>query len=218
MGLNKALVGSKSELAIAISKLSTIENTKVRLEQYSTDSEIAAEVLWQAFLVGDTVGKVVVDLGCGTGTLGLGAFLVGAKKVYFVDLDEELVEKTIENLFFLEKEFDIKLKEKAVFLVEKIKNFTAEEKIDVVIQNPPFGTKQKHADKVFLEKAVEVAPVIYSFHKTSTRKFVEAFAADNGFEVTHCFNFAFPLKQTLRHHKAKIKRINVDCCRLKKMG
>ena len=83
---------TKKKLAIQISKLKGYEEADVRLEQYTTDSEIAAEVLWFAFLNNDIKNKIIADFGCGTGVLGIGALLLGAKKVYFVDVDKKILE------------------------------------------------------------------------------------------------------------------------------
>ncbi len=55
--------------------------------------------------------------------------------------------------------------------------------VDVVIQNPPFGTKEQHADCEFLKKAFELAPVIYSFHKNSTKNYIIQFGKSHGFFV-----------------------------------
>ena len=45
-----------------------------------------------------------------------------------------------------------------------------EKSVDMVVMNPPFGTKQEGIDCVFLERAMRVARgEIYSMHKTSTR-------------------------------------------------
>src|SRR3989338_8397937 len=83
---------SKSSLAIELSKLKVFESPKVRQEQYPTDSEIAASVLWNAYILGDLEGKVIADLGCGTGILGIGALLLGAKKVFFIEVDKKALE------------------------------------------------------------------------------------------------------------------------------
>ena len=80
---------SKSELAIRLSKLKGFGSPSVALEQYPTDSEMAAELLWSACMRGDVSGKAVADLGCGTGVLGIGCLLMGAEKVFFVDSDGE---------------------------------------------------------------------------------------------------------------------------------
>ena len=205
-------IRSKSGLAIVLSKLKGFEKPKVSVEQYSMDSEIGASVLWNALYNGDIKQKEIVDLGCGTGVLGIGALLLGAKKVYFVDIDEKVIGIAEENLRKVKSECSVA--GEAVFLCMDIKNF--HEEADVVIQNPPFGTKQKHIDRIFLKKAVELAPVIYSFHKSSTKIFVESFAKDNNLGITAYFEFSFPLKQTMGFHRREIKRTNVACWRLEK--
>ena len=94
------MVISKSGLAITLSKLKLFEKPNVKLEQYPTESEFAAEMLWFAFMKNEIPGKVIVDLGCGTGILGIGALIIGAEKVIFVDIDEKIIDvaKQIINL------------------------------------------------------------------------------------------------------------------------
>ena len=150
---------TKKQLSILLSKLKAFEKPEMRLEQHPTDSEIAGEVLWNALMQGDIQGKVVADLGCGTGILGLGALLLGAKKAFLVDIDAEAVEIAMQNKDFLEKETGEKLN--AVFSVGDINVF--DEKADVVIMNPPFGTKNQNIDTVFLLKAMNLARIIYIF-------------------------------------------------------
>ena len=65
----------KTELELKLSQLKSIENPKVFLEQYGTHADIAAETLWVAYISGDIENKVVADLGCGNGILGIGALL-----------------------------------------------------------------------------------------------------------------------------------------------
>ena len=48
---------TKSRLAIILSTLNVFTDPKVRLEQYPTDSEIAADILWNAVLQDDIVDK-----------------------------------------------------------------------------------------------------------------------------------------------------------------
>ncbi|MBW3023080.1 METTL5 family protein [Candidatus Woesearchaeota archaeon] len=194
---------TKSKLAIMLSKLKGFESPKLKAEQYVTDSEIAADVLWFAYMHGDIKGKIVADLGCGTGILGIGALALGARKVVFVDNDEEVMEICKAN--------SGKYLKKSEFIATGIKDFGG--KSDTVIQNPPFGTKTKHADKEFLSKAFETAQVVYSFHKLETRDFIEKFAEDNEFEITALFEYNFPLKATQFFHTRKIHRIKVGCWR-----
>ena len=205
-------LNSKSKLAIALSKLEVFMAPKVRAEQYPMDSEIGACVLWNAALLGDIKGKVSVDLGCGTGILGIGALLLGAKKAYFVDSDKEALKTAKEN--WKKAKSEGLAKGDAVFLCQDIAEFN--ERVDVVLENPPFGVKVRHSDRAFLEKAFKLAPVIYSFHKSESRGFIEAFSRDNGFKVSHAWDFKFPLKASFEFHKRRIHRIAVSCFRLEK--
>ena len=195
---------NQKQLAVQLSKLDSVNERKAKLEQYPTDSQIAAEVLWNAFLLGDIEGKTIADFGCGNGILGIGALLLGAKKAVFVDIDETALGTAKGNV----KE----LKLKAVFSCTDIEQFSG--KAETVLQNPPFGTKQEHADKAFLLKAMNTANVVYSFHKSSTEKFVQAVAKDNSFEVTHKWVFKFPIRQSFSFHTKKVFYADVACYRL----
>jgi putative methylase len=251
------MINSKSQLAVALSKLDVFPSPDPKLEQYPTDSEIAAEVLWNAKMSGDIEGKRIADLGCGTGILGIGALLLGAKKVFFVDTDTAAIAVLGNNLNKIGIQDNSHSSATAniakrpttkysgvtggrplrgchaeakqsssgawrgtadgrVVIVNKdVKDF--DEKVDVVLQNPPFGTKQEHADKAFLEKASAIASIIYSFHKTSTSRFVEAFARDNSLKIANRWDFSFPLKSTMKFHEKRIQRIEVSCFRLVKL-
>ncbi len=205
-------INSKKALAIQLSKLKSFEKPEVRLEQYPTDSEVAADVLWNSGMIGEISGKVIVDLGAGTGILGLGALLMGAKKVFFVESEVEALDLARRNYEKLKSEgFNIGDCE---FLLMKINDFN--KKCDLVIQNPPFGTKVKHADKEFLEKAFQLAPVVYSFHKENTLDFVEKTANNASFYVTHHWTYEFPIKAVYSFHTRKIHRILVGVWRFQK--
>lgn len=202
----------KKELSILLSKLSTFTKPKVGLEQYTIDGENASAILWNAFLLGDIKGKTIADLGCGTGILGLGALLLGAKHCYFVDKSIEAIKIAKKNIALLEKA-GLMPRGKATFLIEDITKFKKE--VDTVIQNPPFGTKQQHADRAFIDMALKNSQTVYSLHKTTTLDFVKSYIANKGI-ITHTFNLKLQLKATMPFHKAKIKRIDVTCVRIKK--
>ncbi len=202
---------TKSQLAIRLSKLKQLEEPKPHLEQYPTESEIAAEVLWFAYMNKD-INKTIADLGCGTGLLGIGALLLGAEKVLFVDIDDKSLEIAKQNIESINKDF---LK-KSEFIKSDIKDF--KKQADIVIQNPPFGIKLKHADKTFLETAFKTSPIIYSFHKLETKNFINKLAENHSFRITHFWTFDWPLKQTMSYHKKKLQYIKVGCWRLEKIN
>ena len=203
---------SKSGLAIVLSGLDGFSEPKVRQEQYIMDSEIGASVLWNAYLLKDIGEKSIADLGCGTGIIGIGALLLGAKHVVFVDSDKKALNTVKNNISKIKSEgYEVGT---ADFIYKDIKEVSIEQ--DVVIENPPFGTKTKHKDAVFLEKALKIAPIIYSFHKSETKAFLRQFAGRNLAEITHIWDYKFPLKHTFGFHKREIHRINVSCFRFER--
>lgn len=202
---------SRSKLSIILSKLKGFNDPKILLEQYEIDSEIAGTVLVHAQMRQKVSGHSVADLGCGTGILGIGALILGAKLVYFVDIDENSLNIAKSNLEYLKSESSLKehIKGKAIFLCTDVADF--DESVDLVVMNPPFGVKVRHQDRQFLAKAAKIANNTYSFHKSESKGFIRAFAKDHGFDLIETMDFAWPLKNTMKYHKSRMKRIKVSC-------
>jgi putative methylase len=140
--------------------LSTVQpnpSPKASLEQYTISDRVAADILYlAAYANRDIVGKSVLDLGCGTGRLGLGAAFLGAETVTGVDVDRTALSIAYNGA----KEHG--LEANTNWIVGDIDTITG--KFDTVLQNPPFGVQKRGADKKFLEKALEVGYSIYSLH------------------------------------------------------
>ena len=81
----------KRQLEMALQEIPSHSMPKIDLEQYSTPSVIASDVLWHAHSLGDLDGMKVADLGCGTGIFAIGAVLMGAVDVVGVDIDEDSI-------------------------------------------------------------------------------------------------------------------------------
>ena len=207
------MIAKKSQLAILLSKLQVFENPKAELEQYPLDGDLAATILWTAYGQKDIENKIIADLGCGTGILGLGALLLGAKKAYFIDKSEAAIKKAKQNLHFLEESTGEHLQDKATWLIGDISLF--KNKVHTVLQNPPFGTKTEHADKVFLEKALELGKSIYSIHKTSTLDYLRHIVDMKKRQIKDELKFEMQLKKTMPWHKHNVHLIDVTCLIIK---
>ncbi len=194
-----------------LSRLHSFTSPTLELEQYATPSHIAAEWIWNMALKGEVRGRTFLDAACGPGILGLGLLLMGAFKVFFLDRDPQIMEICMRNYSGLEQEYEIS---KVQFVVGDISIF--DEHVDIVVQNPPFGTKEEHADKRFLEKAFQVAPIVYSMHKWSTKQFAEAVCKDYGFRITDVWRFDFPIKATHEFHRKPSVNIDVGLWRMEK--
>ena len=208
-------IASKSQLAIVLSRLKGFQEPKVRQEQYIMDSETGASALWNAYLLGDIEGKLIADLGCGTGILGIGCLLLGAKGVLLIDSDQNALDIAKNNISIVESE-GYRLN-KAKFECKDIRD-VQDLVVEVVVQNPPFGTKTKHIDRVFLEKALEIAFIVYSFHKSETSAYLDSFCGKKHAKITHKWHFEYPLKASYSFHRRRIHRINVDCLRIERYG
>ena len=202
---------SKKSLEVLLSKLKSFEKPSLMLEQYATPSNIAAEWIWGMAMKREVSGRVFLDAACGPGILGLALLLLGAKKVYFLDKDESVLKICRENYENIKEEYEVG---EAEFVLSDISLFDAE--VDAVVQNPPFGTKEGHLDKKFLEKAFSLAPLVYSMHKYSTVKFVEAIARDFNFSITEVWRYEFPIKGAFAFHKKPVKKIDVGLWRMER--
>lgn len=210
---DKKMIRSKRDLELVLSGLKGFSEPSWELEQYATPAGIAADWLWQGALKGDLRGKVIADLACGPGVLGVGALLMGAKKVFFVDRDAGAMEIAQENVKLMGEKYGIGA---AVFVVGNVSIFDSE--VEVVLENPPFGTKEKHIDKLFLEKAFGMGRVVWSMHKLATERFVEAIAKEHGFKITDRFRYEFPIKAVFKWHEKPVKAVEVGLWRMVKAG
>jgi putative methylase len=109
-----------------------------------------------AYTYGDIADKRVLDLGCGTGRLGLGCAFLGAESVVGVDIDKLAVKLAAEN------SAKLGFKTKVDWVAGDVNAVAG--KFDTVLQNPPFGVQKRGADRVFLEKALQAADAVYSLH------------------------------------------------------
>ena len=79
----------KLDLERFLSKIATQPTPRVQLEQYTITESVASTMLYiAAYANDDIIGKTVLDLGCGTGRLALGASYLGADNVVGIDVQQ----------------------------------------------------------------------------------------------------------------------------------
>ncbi len=186
----------KRALEIQLQRLDGFSAPKPFLEQYLTPARIAADILFTAYSLGDLHGKIIADLGAGTGIFSIGACILGAKSVYAVEIDEDAVKILNSNIKKNGCENHIKVYPVCVSEFDV--------KVNTVIQNPPFGSQRKHADLPFLEKSVEVGNVVYTLHNAETTEFVKNFFENAGWKITLEKYYDFPIPHLFRFHREEI--------------
>jgi predicted RNA methylase len=197
---------SKRQLEIQLGKLKILEKPNLKLEQYPVSSEVASELLYMADFEHDDLDGRVIDLGTGTGRLAIGAALMGAKEIVGVDVDEQALALAKENAKAAEVEVGWVQSD-----IEKVKG-----KFDSVIMNPPYGTRTSHADTEFLKKAIELAPVAYSIHKSSTRDFLLQFMTKLGAQVDQVRSMRMAIPHLFEFHEKKRATVEVDLYRIRR--
>lgn len=206
------MITKKKQLEMALQAVPSHPHPDPDREQYHTPAKIAADVLWNARAYGDIEDLKVVDLGCGTGILALGAALVGASEVVGVDVDGDALQVADSEAKRLH------IQDKCCFMEMNIRDF--QDQADTVIQNPPFGAQKAHqqdADRRFLEKALEISPVVYSFHLAKTMDFLKLMVKALDANISHVFRYDFPLPRIYHFHRDEMREVEVVVLRIEKL-
>lgn len=194
-------ITKKKHLEMAIQKVPKHPNPKVDLEQYSTPATIAADLLWNAYSLGDIADKKVMDLGCGTGIFAIASKLLGAASAIGVDIDKDSINLASSYC----RDVD--------FICSDICDLENDFDVDTIFQNPPFGSQKnakKGADLKFISKAIELSPkVLYSFHMASTEEFLISYFEKNDLEITHIFRYNFPIPKIYEFHTRESANVEV---------
>lgn len=194
-------ITKKKHLEMAIQKVPKHPNPKVDLEQYSTPATIAADLLWNAYSLGDIADKKVMDLGCGTGIFAIASKLLGAASAIGVDIDKDSTDLASSYCGDVD------------FICSDICDLENDFDVDTIFQNPPFGSQKnakKGADLKFISKAIELSPkVLYSFHMASTEEFLISYFEKNDLEITHIFRYNFHIPKIYEFHTRESANVEV---------
>jgi putative methylase len=213
----------KLDLEILLSNIKPHPTPSPSLEQYTVSAKVAAQILYiAAYAYDDIVNKTILDLGCGTGRLAIGAAFLGAKEVVGVDIDRTAVKVASEN------SVNTELKDNVQWVTADIDAVCGE--FDTVLQNPPFGVQKRGADRRFLEKALKSGKAVYSLHKstqddiTLTRKlphrddaiqaspspFLKRFVEKHGGEIKAVYSMIMTIPHMFSFHTKKKHEFKVD--------
>jgi len=178
---------------------------RIGLEQYTIPASIAADILFLAAVVyRDITAKSVVDLGAGTGRLAIGAALLGARRIAALDIDPVAIRVARDNSEVARVKID--------WVVGDLNAIRG--RFDTVIMNPPFGTKTRHVDKIFLRKAVGIGRIVYSIHKSATREHILKYLKKYGCKVSAVHEYTLDVPWMFEHHKERRHPVKVDCYRI----
>ncbi|KAI9216416.1 methyltransferase-like protein 5 [Blastocladiella britannica] len=207
------------ELESHLSSVAVFDVPKAHLEQYPTSAHLAARMLYTAATsYGDIEDAAVADLGTGGGILAIAAAMLGASHVVGYDIDPDALRIARANVAEMEvvETVDLVLCDIGRGVPLPPDRVRDQYLFDVVVSNPPFGTKNSGIDVVFLQQAIQLAPVVYSLHKSSTRDHLAKKARDWGFKFEVVAEMKFDIPQMYKFHKKKSVDVMVDMIRLSK--
>jgi len=199
----------KRRLEILLSRIPPHPQPRLELEQYATPPHLAARLLWVAVATfRDLLEDVVLDLGAGTGRLGLGAALLGSPYVVLVDLDPEALRVA------LDKARELRVDERVDAVCADVRCFEISREASYAVQNPPFGVHRRGADVEFLAAALRLARVVYSVHKAEAVDYVLERCREAGAEVRLLFREVIRLPPTMPHHRRREHVVNAAAIRV----
>ena len=200
----------KRDLERVIGSIPPHPSPRVELEQYATPPHVASRLLWiAAFTYDDVFDREVVDLGAGTGRLGLAAALLGARRVLLVDVDPKALRIALEHgeRLGVSEVLDALASDVRALALRKAR-------FDVAIQNPPFGVHRRGADVEFLLMAMSLARVVYTIHKTSSVDYVVRRAVRAGWRVEKLFSDVILIPPIYAFHEERAHRVDVTALRV----
>ncbi|HJJ54511.1 MAG TPA: METTL5 family protein [Methanocorpusculum sp.] len=192
-------------LEMALQKIRGFRNPDAALEQYLTPPDLAARFLFDAYMHQDLEGLRVLDLGCGTGMLSVGAALLGAS-VTGIDCDPAAVSIAQENAAMLHV--------RAEFLQMRLPAQTGA--FDTVIMNPPFGAQNEHADRPFIEAALGAAPVVWGIFNAGSIPFLRAYTNGTA-EITDKVSAQLTIPRQFAFHTQDKLEIPVEIVRMERL-
>ncbi len=196
-------------LEMRLERLEGFARPTARLEQYQTPAPVAARLLYHAAMQGAIERRRICDLGCGAGILACGAALLGASAVTGVDIDPAAIDAARRNAGMLGVSVEFII---ADIHDPAIRRFAC----DTVVMNPPFGAQKAHADRPFIDRALDLAEEVYGIFNGGSTPFVAAYTEGRATieEVIRC---VFPLRRTFTHHRKERVDITVEIIHLRRI-
>jgi putative methylase len=198
-------------LEMLLEKVAGFDHPCAEMEQYQTPPPLAARLLYTAFLAGDIAGLRILEPGCGTGILGIGAALLGASEVIGVDSDPGAIETARLNAQSLGVNLTL--------IQADIRDLSAGTDIpgaDTVIMNPPFGAQKVHADRPFIDLALDRAEVVYGIFNAGSERFIREYTRGRA-EISAAISAEFTIPRMFFFHADDRRDIPVEILVLKKL-
>lgn len=206
--LSSKQLGLYKRIIAFVNKIDSFSSPKVHLEQYSLPSDLIALIL--ILSADDLIGQNVVDLGCGTGRFTLPIKKFYSNRTLGVDIDLDVLVHLAELRRQNELEIDL-----LITPIEFLENDKWGRKFQTTFMNPPFGTKRRKLDIVFLKQALRHSNKVISIHKTNSqsRNLIKHTGEKFNKRVNLIATISFPLLPSFSFHRKPKHFVCVDLLR-----
>ncbi|MFX1285422.1 MAG: METTL5 family protein [Promethearchaeota archaeon] len=192
-----------------VNTINSFHKGKIQLEQYTLPAQLIAFIL--VSLEKDLKNQRIVEFGSGTGRISLPLVKFFSTHLLCVDVDS----KTIYDLkrLFKEQKLEVEL---LISAIEFLETYSWKNSYELSIMNPPFGTKRRGIDVVFLEKALVFSKKVISIHKSNqeSRKLINRISRSYNKSCEILATLEFPIPPLFRFHKKKSHYVRVDVYRI----
>ncbi len=144
----------------------------------------------------------IADLGAGTGLISIILSLLGVKRVYAIEVDKDMIKIINKNIKRVKEKFGIDIKNVEVCNID-INKF--KKKVDICVSNPPFGRRYIMEDRIFFNKAIEIANYIYFIVRKDDISFYEVYSKENNLNFDVIYISKYILPKIYKFHKRKSK-------------
>lgn len=195
-----------------VNTINSFRKGKINLEQYTLPAQLIAFIL--AYTEKDLMNKKIVEFGSGTGRISLPLLKFFSPNLLCVDVDSEAM-YSLKRLLNTQK-LNAEL---LISAIEFLETHSWKNSFEVTIMNPPFGTKRRGIDIVFLEKALIFSKKVISIHKSNreSRKLINRISRSYNKSCEILATLEFPIPPLFVFHRKKSHYVRVDVYRINEL-
>ncbi|MFX1515015.1 MAG: METTL5 family protein [Promethearchaeota archaeon] len=192
-----------------VKDIDSFHEGNVKLEQYSLPAQLIAFIL--AYTEKDLMNQKIVEFGSGTGRFSLPLLKFFSSTLLCIDVDSEAILNLKRSLKTQKLNAEL-----LISAVEFLETFSWNRRFEVTIMNPPFGTKRRGIDIVFLEKALIFSKKIITIHKSNqeSRRLINRTSQQYNKFCEILATLEFPIPPLFTFHKKLTHYVCVDIYRI----
>ena len=193
-----------------VKEINTFDRPKITLEQYTLPAQLISFML--VYLEKDLLNQKIVEFGSGTGRISLPLLKFFSQNLLCIDVDPEA-------MFNLKRLLNTKKlnAELLISSIEFLETHSWRNSYSVTIMNPPFGTKRRGIDIVFLEKALIFSEKVISIHKSNqeSRSLINRISRNYNKSCEILATLEFPIPPLFLFHRKKTHFVGVDIYKIR---